>query len=97
MAAFRARFLERAAAESERLEKVLMTLRQGENNTAATAEMTRLAHGLAGAGGTFGFPEVSVAAAEAENASLAQPLDAAALSESGERLLAVLGKLSRSC
>jgi len=60
MAALRARFLTRAA--TERL-AIMEAARTG-----GLAEVRRIAHGLAGAAGTFGFPELGTAALKVEEA-----------------------------
>jgi HPt (histidine-containing phosphotransfer) domain-containing protein len=94
LAAFRARFIERAAADRDRLAQARARLSLPEGDpVAAAAEIERLAHGLAGAGGTFGFPEVSVAAEEVEAAALAQPVNEDVLMAAVGRLLIVLGRL----
>ena len=66
IAALRQRFVERAAGEREHLALLLHDLRAGTLPEEQRAEMRRLAHSLAGTGGTFGFAEVSDAADRVE-------------------------------
>lgn len=71
MAALRARFLSRAADD-------LAWFRA--NGEAPADEALTRAHKLAGAGGTFGFPDVSAAAAEVEeDLQAGRPADLKAL------------------
>ena len=60
MAGFRARFCARAAADRA---QIATALASGDFD-----EVRRLAHGLSGSGGVFGFPEVSADAELVENA-----------------------------
>ncbi len=60
MAQLRARFRSRAADDRERILAAL-----GDDDL---VEVRRLAHGLSGSGGVFGFPEVSEDAAAVEDA-----------------------------
>lgn len=62
LAGLRARFLERCVADLERLDRLM---REGDQDT---GEMQTLVHGLAGAAGTFGFPDISEAAGECDDA-----------------------------
>lgn len=67
MEAFRARFRDRCAVELAALEKLMNDgVRSGD-------ELRRIAHGLSGSGGTFGFPEVSDAAAVIDDALIDRP------------------------
>lgn len=62
MEAFRARFRERCGVDLAALEKLMNDgVRSGD-------ELRRIAHGLSGSGGTFGFPGVSDAAAAVDDA-----------------------------
>ncbi|MGB3290468.1 MAG: Hpt domain-containing protein [Burkholderiaceae bacterium] len=61
----RGRFRERLARELSLLRGHQSTL--DASGDEARQDLTRLAHGLAGAGGTFGFPEISAAAADLED------------------------------
>jgi HPt (histidine-containing phosphotransfer) domain-containing protein len=70
----RARFLARAQSDLARLRAASSRLGA---DPAAIAEIERVAHGLAGAGGTFGFMEVSEQAEQVE--ILAEAGDAARL------------------
>ncbi|HEY0627096.1 MAG TPA: Hpt domain-containing protein [Allosphingosinicella sp.] len=60
MAQLRARFVVRAAEQREQLTAALMA---GDRD-----EVRRLAHGLSGSAGVFGFPEISVDAQAVEEA-----------------------------
>jgi len=61
----RARFVDRSR---DQLAALRLFLSGGEALTAATADgqLLKIAHSLAGAGGTFGFPDVSVLASRLE-------------------------------
>jgi HPt (histidine-containing phosphotransfer) domain-containing protein len=62
MEAFKARFRDRCAIDLASLEALLNEgVRSGDG-------LRRIAHGLSGAGGTFGFPAVSEAAAPVDDA-----------------------------
>lgn len=62
MEAFRARFRERCVTDLAALEALFSAgVRSGD-------ELRQLAHALSGAGGTFGFPMVSEAAAVVDSA-----------------------------
>ena len=65
MAALRQRFLARAAADRAALIEARLN--------ADRAAICRIAHGLAGAAGTFGYPELSAAALRVEEAEEAEP------------------------
>lgn len=62
LAALRARFLERCAGDVVRLEGLL-----ARDDLGAEA-LSSLVHSLSGAAGTFGFPEISLAAGAADDA-----------------------------
>lgn len=62
----RTRFGERLMRELPLLQAHLLSATSPPIDDARQA-LTRLAHGLAGAGGTFGFPDISVAAAALED------------------------------
>jgi HPt (histidine-containing phosphotransfer) domain-containing protein len=63
LAALRQRFRDRASAESDALEGIVADLERGAPGTLLQAEIRRIAHSLAGAGGTFGFAAISACAA----------------------------------
>ncbi len=67
LAALRQRFRRRAVAESEVLERIVSELESGMPGVGLQAEICRIAHGLAGAGGTFGFAGISACAAELDD------------------------------
>lgn len=81
MEAFKARFRDRCAIDLAALERLRKdSVRSGD-------ELRRIAHGLSGSGGTFGFPAVSDAAAPVDDALIeGRPATAAEL----ERLVATL-------
>jgi HPt (histidine-containing phosphotransfer) domain-containing protein len=83
MAGLRLRFLVRAAAEREALAAAFA---RGD-----LVEVGRIAHGLAGAGGTFGFPALSDAAAGLEEALL----EGAAPEALGPLVGGLLGRLDQ--
>lgn len=62
MEAFKARFRERCAVDLAALETLF------RDGVRSGGDLRRLAHGLAGSGGTFGFPAVSTAAAAVDDA-----------------------------
>ena len=66
LAALRQRFRDRASAESRALEIIVLELEAGMPGGTRQAEIKRIAHSLAGAGGTFGFSAISACAAELE-------------------------------
>jgi chemotaxis protein histidine kinase CheA len=66
LAALRQRFRDRANAESRALETIVLELEAGIPGGARQGEIKRIAHSLAGAGGTFGFSAISACAAELE-------------------------------
>jgi CheY-like chemotaxis protein len=73
LASLRRHFISRArhdAADLEKLRTTLLSVREHEP-PAALARIKEIAHGLAGSGGIFGFPEVSLAAAKLEDAAVA--------------------------
>jgi HPt (histidine-containing phosphotransfer) domain-containing protein len=78
MAGLRARFCARAAAERTQIAEALAS---GD-----LPEVRRLAHGLSGSGGVFGFPEVS-ADAEAVEIAVDEQKEPGELAILCERLL----------
>jgi len=66
LAALRRRFLDRATTESEALEGIASELEAGGQPAQAQQQIRRIAHSLAGAGGSFGFATISSCAAELE-------------------------------
>jgi HPt (histidine-containing phosphotransfer) domain-containing protein len=60
----RRRFCDRAMAQSHELEEIVSKLEDGAAVREWGAEVRRIAHSLAGAGGTFGFSELSAHAGE---------------------------------
>ena len=62
LAGLKARFLDRCVGDLERLDRLL------ERSALDGDEMQGLVHSLAGAAGTFGFPDISAAAGECDDA-----------------------------
>ncbi|HEY0926285.1 Hpt domain-containing protein [Brevundimonas sp.] len=62
LAALRTRFRERCAGDVSRLQDLLA------RDDLGAAELRSLVHSLSGAAGTFGFPEISLAAGVADDA-----------------------------
>ncbi len=62
LAGLRVRFLDRCIGDLEKLERLM------DQGAMDAEEMQNLVHSLAGAAGTFGFPEISVAAGECDDA-----------------------------
>jgi CheY-like chemotaxis protein len=68
MQAVRSRFLVRANHDVAALATLRSELREGTDQVRVLSEVRRLAHGLAGAGGIFGFDAISETAAVVEDA-----------------------------
>ena len=86
----RRRFLERCGGDLHRLKELRST--GAWDNPAGISAMTGIAHSLAGAGGTLGFPEISSRAFEVESILLEENFDgraAAALDQLIQTLEAV--------
>jgi HPt (histidine-containing phosphotransfer) domain-containing protein len=64
LVALRQRFRDRAAAQSAVLEGIVSDLEGGVPRAQLGAGIRRIAHSLAGAGATFGFPGIGACAAE---------------------------------
>ena len=64
LAGMRRRFFDRAMAQCLDLEGIVSKLEDGALASEWGAEIRRIAHSLAGAGGTFGFSELSAHAGE---------------------------------
>jgi HPt (histidine-containing phosphotransfer) domain-containing protein len=73
--AFRRRFAQRASDDRERLAPLLAELRAGFLAEDGRRAMARIAHGLAGVGGTLGYPSVSEAASRLEDRCLGQDVE----------------------
>jgi HPt (histidine-containing phosphotransfer) domain-containing protein len=86
MAQLRARFRTRAAADRARIAAAL--------DQADWDEVRRLAHGLSGSGGVFGFPQVSKDA-EAVEIAIDEGRDAAQVRALGGRLLDRLAEVAQ--
>jgi CheY-like chemotaxis protein len=68
--ALRIVFLQRVANDAAVLVKLRCTLKDGKAATVAMTRINEIAHGLAGVGGIFGYPDISDAAAAVEQAIL---------------------------
>jgi len=82
----RDRFRGRMATEQVALQNIVNDLERGGSMDQSQEEIRRIAHGLAGAGGTFGFAGVSTCAAALEEYVLAAP-QTAELVEGGRTLV----------
>lgn len=78
------------AREGVRLVEAALTAAAGDSPTATLADARRAAHQLAGSLGTFGRPLGSAAAARAEAALQADPVDVVALRSAVETLFEVV-------
>ncbi|RJT33399.1 histidine phosphotransferase [Mesorhizobium waimense] len=86
----RLRFLARCADQLAELKAA----REGGPSSGRSADdpLVRIAHSLAGAGGTFGFPDISARASELERLRIGQA-DAA---ETGPALDALIAEIERA-
>ena len=66
LAALRKRFLDRATIDAKALEGIALELEAGPQRAQAQQRIRRIAHSLAGAGGTFGFASLSLCATKLE-------------------------------
>ena len=66
LGALRDRFRARMFTERAALQGIVTDLERGAPSSEHEDEIRRLAHGLSGAGGTFGFPAISSCAAQLE-------------------------------
>lgn len=88
----REKFRERAIAESTTIEGMAAELRAGLAPSGLAAELRQIAHRLAGAGGTFGFAEISARATELEDLLAEQSADA----EVAESCLALVTEIRKA-
>lgn len=88
----RKRFLERCRSDLHRLEELKSA---GTDNPDALSTLTRIAHSLAGAGGIFGFPEISNKAFELESLLMEGGGDSRAITALDE-LIQILERVSAS-
>jgi chemotaxis protein histidine kinase CheA len=87
LAALRKRFLDRATTESKTLEGIASELEAGAQRAPAQQQIRRIAHSLAGAGGTFGFARISICAGELEE-FVSDVLDSPDLADACRTLIA---------
>jgi CheY-like chemotaxis protein len=72
LAAARAIFLQRVSADADALFQSWSALAKERNLQSALVRIRDIAHGLAGAGIVFGFPEISATAARLEEAAIVE-------------------------
>jgi DNA-binding NarL/FixJ family response regulator len=89
LADLKVRFLRRVARDIAALAEKRSALKHGNPPSRSLERIRDVAHSLSGAGGIYGFPDISDAAADVEDAALAL-LEAAG---SGERLSGALDRL----
>lgn len=68
LASLRKLFISRARDDAIALEKYRLELREDQESLTAPARIKEIAHGLAGSGGIFDFPDISVDAGTLEDA-----------------------------
>ena len=73
LASLRQRFQDRATAESETLQQIVLDLERGAPAAQLEREIRRITHSLAGAAGTFGFAGISARAVALEEIVLDMP------------------------
>ena len=85
----RGAFLQRVQKDANALTSLRLALQDGSSATDALSEIKHIAHGLAGAGGIFGFAEISDIAAGLEDEVVHELTG----SGSGERIVPALDRL----
>jgi CheY-like chemotaxis protein len=90
----RSAFLLRVARDATLLEQDRLALQQGPRPPATIEQIKRTAHSLAGAGGIYGFAELSDTAAALEDAALAELADGTASEQTDRALDQLLRKIS---
>jgi CheY-like chemotaxis protein len=85
----RGAFLQRVQKDANALTSLRLALQDGSSATDALSEIKHIAHGLAGAGGIFGFAEISDTAAALEDEVVRELTG----SGSGERIVPALDRL----
>jgi chemotaxis protein histidine kinase CheA len=73
LSGLRRRFWDRAIGQCADLEKIVSELEHGGDSTRLGAKFREIAHSLAGAGGTFGFAELSALAGESDEFARGSP------------------------
>jgi two-component system OmpR family response regulator len=91
----RGAFLLRVERDATLLDQDRLALRQGSRAAATLDRVKRTAHSLAGAGGIYGFAELSHAAAEVEDATMAELADATATGPTDRALDNLLREMTR--
>ena len=87
LSAVRSAYVQRLRSQAADLREALVRAQQGD--TDALAELRRIAHRLHGTAGSFGFDEVSYAAAQLEELVETQPT-AAQMEAAGSSLLRLM-------
>jgi chemotaxis protein histidine kinase CheA len=67
LAALKQRFRDRATRECDVLQRIVVDMAAGAPGAQLRKEIRRIAHSLAGAGGTLGFPGISACASVLED------------------------------
>jgi CheY-like chemotaxis protein len=86
----RASFLQRVKKDAAALSQNRLVLKDGNRLPGTLDRIKRIAHGLSGAGGIYGFAEISAAAADLEDAiiaELAEPRSDEAIGSALDRLI----------
>jgi CheY-like chemotaxis protein len=92
----RAGFLLRVKKDAAALSQDRLALRDGNRLPGTLDRVKRVAHGLSGAGGIYGFAEISDAAAALEDAAIAELADSASSDET-DRALDGLISVAENC
>jgi CheY-like chemotaxis protein len=89
-------FLQRVKRDATALSQDRLALRDGNRLPGTLDRVKRVAHGLSGAGGIYGFAEISDAAAALEDAAIAELADSASSDET-DRALDGLISVAENC
>jgi CheY-like chemotaxis protein len=95
LAHMRMLFTSRARDDALALEKFRTALLESNPPQNAPARIKEIAHGLAGSGGIFDFPEISVAAGELEDAVTALIDSAGNIDDVSDAIVALLHRIRR--
>jgi two-component system OmpR family response regulator len=83
----RAAFLQRVKKDAAALSEDRLMLMAGNRQPNTLDRIRHIAHGLSGAGGIYGFAEISAAAADLEDAVIAQPRSDDVVASALDRLI----------
>jgi len=97
LGAMRQRFLQRFDDDLVALAQRWSAVEDGSAVASSLAEIRNIAHGLAGAGGIFGFDEISVTAATLEEAVILERSGMGSMSEIGSALERVVACAATTC